>query len=87
MAQIEVLLADAEGTPAADEEIRFQLLGDGEIAGIENGSPDDLTPYAAKYRRTNRGRAVVYVRLFGDAVLFARTESGIGGEKELRVRS
>ena len=81
LAQTEITLTDKDGNLAAeDEEIAYQLLGDGEIVGIENGRPDDLTPYASHTRATFGGRAVVYVRLFQDgegAVLYAGTKSGL----------
>ena len=84
--QIEVALTDKSETPAArDEEITYQLVGEGEILGIENGAPDDLTPYASRTRRTNGGRAIVYVRVKkGAAVtLYARSESGLTAKVEL----
>ncbi len=64
IAQIEVALLDADGIVAGDQDamIRYQLVGDAEILGIENGAPDDLTPYAERTRRTHRGRAIVYLR-------------------------
>lgn len=55
----------------------------GDIPGIENGKPDDLTCYAYRYRHTFRGRAIVYLRKFSaDAptVLYARTENGLSAE-------
>lgn len=89
-AQIEVSLLDENGNPAAadDREVYYQLLGDGEILGIENGKPDDLKPYAAKYRSTYRGRAVVYVRagtLPGALTVYAYTKDGLSAECRLRV--
>ena len=64
VAQVEVALLDAEGRPAAgvDQVVRYQLMGDAEIIGIENGRPDDLTPYFERHRATLDGRAVVYIR-------------------------
>lgn len=64
VAQVEVSLLDAEGRLAAahDTEITYQLTGDAEILGIENGAPDDLTPYASRRRWTKGGRAIVYLR-------------------------
>ena len=89
VAQIEVLLADENGAPAAadDKELYYQLLGDGEILGIENGKKDDLTPYAARYRSTFRGRALVYVRagtVPGPLQLYAYTKSGLRAAIDLR---
>ena len=81
IAQVEVTLCDAQGrVTAQDERVMYQITGDAQIIGIENGCPDDLTPYAEKYRRTRGGRAIVYVRagrLAGDITLHAYTASGL----------
>lgn len=84
--QVEVELRDESGrlTPK-DEDIHYQVWGDAEILGIENGSPVDLTPYAEKHRATKQGRAIVYLRagtLPGDVTLYAYTLSGL----EARVK-
>lgn len=80
--QVEVTLLDAKGkTACADDRIvYYQLLGDAEIIGIENGKPDDLTCYAEKHRSTFGGRAVVYVRMGdagGNVTLHAYTKDGL----------
>ncbi len=72
--QAEIYLKDGNGNPATDEIIRCQVLGDLEILGLENGRPDDMTPYPEKSRLTLDGRAIVYLR--------AGTEKG---EAELHV--
>ena len=61
-AQVEVFLTDARGGPALDQEIRVQTVGDVTLLGLENGLPDDLTPYSAPYRRTADGRLILYLR-------------------------
>ena len=78
--QVEVFLRDASGRETTrDQAITYQLTGDGEIIGVENGRPDDLTPYSSRRRLTLNGRSIVYVRAgtrkgtltlhaFGDAV-------------------
>ena len=79
--QVEVELRDAEGRlTAKDEDIKYQILGDAVILGIENGIPNDLTPYPEKHRQTKQGRAIVYLRagtLPGDVTLYAYTMSGL----------
>lgn len=79
--QVEVELRDADGNRTAqDEVIKYQILGDAVILGIENGIPDDLTPYSEKHRATKQGRAIVYLRagtLPGDVTLHAYTMSGL----------
>ncbi|MBQ2546893.1 MAG: DUF4982 domain-containing protein, partial [Clostridia bacterium] len=86
IAQIEVRLLDAGGRPAAqDAEIRYQVLGDAEILGIENGRPDDLTPYSSHTRRTCGSRAIVYLRVNGSAALYAWGENGMQANAVLRA--
>ncbi|MGN0778446.1 MAG: sugar-binding domain-containing protein [Aristaeellaceae bacterium] len=85
VAQVEVTLTDAQGRVAAahDEEIFYQVMGDATLLGIENGRPDDLTPYAQRSRCTFDGRAIVYIRagLMADSVtLRAYTRSGLRAE-------
>ncbi len=62
--QLEISLLDKNGnTASADDRILdFEITGDGEIIGLENGKPDDLTCYAEKYRSTYRGRMIAYIR-------------------------
>ena len=91
VAQVEVELLDAAGRRTArDELLFFQLLGDGEILGIENGRPDDLTPYAERHRATLDGRAIVYLRAgrAPDALtLRAFTRGGLRAECALEQRA
>lgn len=80
--QYEVYLTDASGVPAVgkDERIHVQVLGDVEILGIENGRPDDLTPYAEKWRETYDGKALIILRLgnkLNTASLHVWTDSGL----------
>ena len=79
--QVEVELRNAEGRlTCKDEDIRYQVLGDAVILGIENGIPVDLTPYSDKHRSTKQGKAIVYLRagtIPGDVLLRAYTASGL----------
>lgn len=83
--QVEVSLCDADGSLASadDKCIYYQILGDGEILGIENGKPDDLTCYAEKYRSTFNGRAIVYIRANGKILLHAFTKDGMSADVEI----
>ncbi len=83
--QVKVSLTDADGniSGADDKCIYYQLIGDGEILGIENGKPDDLTCYAEKYRFTYNGRAIVYIRASGTLTLHAFTKDGIKSDISL----
>jgi len=87
-AQVEVALFDASGRPivARDIELSFALVGGGEIVGIENGAPDDLTPYPSRRRATYMGRAVVYIRSGeekGAATLYVTARCGLMASLEL----
>ncbi|MBP3428601.1 MAG: DUF4982 domain-containing protein [Clostridia bacterium] len=82
IAQVEISLLDAEGRYAAahDEKVYYQIVGDAQIIGIENGRPDDLTPYAERARETYNARALVYLRagsMAGSVTLYAYTKSGL----------
>ena len=85
--QLEAVLLDKDGRPAQDEVIRCQVLGDVEILGMENGLPDDLTPYSEHFRMTGEGTLTVYLRKGkseGKALVYARTDSGLEAELTLR---
>ena len=85
--QLEAVLLDKDGRPAQDEIIRCQVLGDVEILGMENGLPDDLTPYSEHFRTTGEGTLTVYLRKGkseGKALVYARTDSGLEAELTLR---
>ena len=85
--QLEAVLLDQDGRPAQDEIIRCQVLGDVEILGMENGLPDDLTPYSEHFRTTGEGTLTVYLRKGkseGKALVYARTDSGLEAELTLR---
>ena len=85
--QAEVALLDNNGNIAADDDkvVYYQITGDAEILGIENGRPDDLTPYSEKYRQTYYGRAVVYIRagtMADEITLHAYTKDGLKAKVE-----
>ena len=84
--QLEVSILGKNGNIASadDKEIYYQLIGDGEILGIENGKPDDLTCYAENYRSTFNGKAIVYIRKNAEKIrLYAFTKDGLHAEIEL----
>lgn len=79
-AQVEICLLDESGQPALDEIVHCQIVGDMKLLGIENGRPDDLTPYAEVCRSTLDGRAISYLRagrVPGSASLHVRTKTGL----------
>ena len=87
--QMEAVLLDAQGNPAADETLHCQILGDLALLGLENGTPDDLTPYREAYRATREGSLTVYLRAGctgGNATVRIWSESGIAAETEVKMR-
>ncbi len=80
--QVEVYLKDGEGRPARDDVVRCQVVGGLELLGMENGIPDDLTPYSAPFRSTLNGRMIVYLRKTGgdENILYLKTASGLCGK-------
>ena len=86
--QAEVLLLDGQGHPAEDETVRCQILGDVSLLGLENGRPDDLTPYAEPFRTTREGSLTAYIRAGeteGEALLHFWTESGLTADQKIRL--
>ena len=85
--QIEVSLTDKNGNiTCKDEKIYYQLMGDGQILGIENGKHNDLTCYAENYRATYGGKSIVYIRKGNKTptlTLYAYTESGLCYERKI----
>ena len=84
-------MLDNDGNIAAadDKTIYYQITGDAQIIGIENGKPDDLTPYCEKHRNTFRGRAIVYVRagtIADEITLYAYTKDGLKAKTEILSR-
>ena len=88
VAQVEVELVDLHGNPAREDTVHLQPVGDLRLLGLENGRPDDLTPYAASFRRTKEGRLIAYVRAGthpGEVTLHAWTEGGLTADLALRL--
>ena len=90
VAQVEICLLDESGQPALDEIVHCQIVGDMRLLGIENGRPDDLTPYTEPYRSTLDGRAIAYLRagrVPGPASLHAWTASGLRASADFQIES
>lgn len=90
VAHIELRLLDAAGNLAATDDRVFhvQLLGDAEILGLENGKPDDLTPYSEPFRSTSRGRLLIYLRpgrLPGPVILRVFDRQGLSTQITLTI--
>ncbi len=88
--QVEITFTDENGQPARDETILCQPVGDIALLGIENGKPDDLTPYAENRRATLNGRAIAYLRAGthpGKAALHVLASSGLRAVWEIELGS
>lgn len=82
--QILVKLTDKEGRKLTDDDrkVRVQVLGDGRLAGIDNGDLADVTPFSSDSRKTYRGDMAVYVRRTGTGGIRVFLQmSGDGEEK------
>ena len=87
--QVTARLLDADGHPAQDQEIHCQVLGDLCLLGLENGIPDDLTPYSENHRRTREGSLTAYLRageIAGKAAVHLWTDSGLTADLKLILR-
>ena len=88
MEQVTIELLDGNGNPAEDETVFCQTVGDCVLLGLENGRPDDLTPYPEKHRLTREGTLTAYIRAGetrGGITLHVRTGSGLRAEWKCRL--
>ena len=85
--QVTIELLDGNGRPAADETVTCQVLGSCTLLGLENGRPDDLTPYPEHYRMTREGTLTAYLRAGetrGEGTVHVRTASGLRADWKCR---
>jgi beta-galactosidase len=61
---VTVRVLDKEGllAPEADNRIRFEIAGPGEIVATDNGDPADLEAFPSKERKAFNGMALVIIR-------------------------
>lgn len=78
--QVEAFLQDENGVAVTDRdvEVYVEVVGKGELLGIENGDITDLTSYNSSHRKTFGGRLIAYVRTTPDAEIDIKL--GIAGE-------
>lgn len=81
--QILVKLVDQDGEKVLDDdqEVKVQVQGDGQLAGIDNGNLADVTPFSDESRKTFRGDLAVYVRRIGDGEIQVFLQPVINKEK------
>ncbi|MDN3669539.1 beta-galactosidase GalB [Echinicola jeungdonensis] len=63
MSFITVNILDEEGNlvPEADNVVNFEIVGEGHIAGVDNGYQASLEPFKADYRKAFHGKCLVIV--------------------------
>jgi beta-galactosidase len=63
-------IVDSEGNviPYADDvEVKFEISGNGELAGVGNGNPTDMTSFKQPLKKTFQGKCLAIVRPYGVA--------------------
>ncbi|MDR3413533.1 MAG: glycoside hydrolase family 2 TIM barrel-domain containing protein [Formivibrio sp.] len=65
--QVEVVDANGQMVPTADNEITFVLKGPGRIIGVDNGDPESHESFKADHRKAFNGLALVLVQATGEA--------------------
>jgi beta-galactosidase len=61
---VTVKITDSEGNlvPDADNLVKFEIKGSGEIAGVDNGLQTSMEPFKASYRRAFNGKCLVIIK-------------------------
>ena len=85
VAHVQVEITDAAGlrVPTANDDIAFELSGNGRIIGVDNGQPDSHESYQAPARRAFNGLALVLIQTTvraGDISLRASAPSLAGSQ-------
>jgi beta-galactosidase len=64
VAHVTVKILDAQGrmAPAADNEVTFEIQGEGRIIGVDNGNPVSHEDFKAKRRKAFNGLALAIVQ-------------------------
>ncbi|MFI5135770.1 MAG: hypothetical protein ACHQD9_07955 [Chitinophagales bacterium] len=65
---VTVRIEDAEGNlvPNADNEIQFQISGEGFIAGVDNGNQTSLESFKANHRKAFNGLCLAIIQSNGN---------------------
>ncbi|HEY6955967.1 MAG TPA: beta-galactosidase GalB, partial [Flavisolibacter sp.] len=61
---VTVKITDSEGdlVPDADNLVKFEIKGSGEIAGVDNGLQTSMEPFKASYRRAFNGMCLAIIK-------------------------
>ena len=79
---VTVQLTDNNGvySPNIEKLLTFNISGNGEIIGVDNGARDSHESFIENQRRTHRGQAIVIVRATSDSGDFTLNVEGAGLE-------
>lgn len=78
---VEILDKDGNLCPNADNEVTFDVQGDGFIAGVDNGSPISMERFKANHRKAFYGKCLVVIQNNGQAGDIRVTATADGLEK------
>lgn len=80
LAYVEVDVTDADGNiiPNAEDRVTFEVEGNGELVGVDNGSAPDHDSYKGNNKRALSGKVLAIVRATKDAGEFTVTASAKG---------
>ncbi len=88
---VEVRVIDVEGTivPYADNEITFDLAGNGRILGLDNGNLNSDEPYKGNKRKTHCGKCLAVLQSDGnegELTLVSKSHGLESAEINIRVK-
>jgi len=85
-----VVDADGNVIPSADDvKVKFEISGQGKLAGVGNGSPNDLASFQQPERKTFMGVCMAIVRpetTPGKIIIKATAEGLKAGNLEVTVK-
>lgn len=78
---VKILDKDGNVVPDADNLVNFKINGSGVIAGVDNGSETDHSPFKANYRKALNGLALAIVQTKPQpgAITFTASSKGLQG--------
>ena len=79
---VEILDKDGNLCPNADNEVTFDVQGDGFIAGVDNGSPISMERFKANHRKAFYGKCLVVIQNNGKSGNIILTATVDGLEKD-----
>ncbi|MGG1878530.1 glycoside hydrolase family 2 TIM barrel-domain containing protein [Paenibacillus cisolokensis] len=91
ISHVEVQVVDEQGVvvPGHDANVRFDLAGEGVIAGVDNGDLTSDEPYKSNCRTTRNGKCLVIIRAkreAGSLLLTAYAEGLLEGTARFEVQ-